>query len=65
VRVKRGTGRSLAFEDGFLVDKLGRRDVPAATGTRCARPDAKYFDDRIKRAELEDLLRAKAVLPGS
>jgi topoisomerase-4 subunit B len=70
VRVKReGAAWSLAFEDGFLVDKLRKTGtVPARqTGTWVrAWPDAKYFDsDRIKRAELEHLLRAKAVLlPG-
>ncbi|HEX4943385.1 MAG TPA: DNA topoisomerase IV subunit B [Usitatibacteraceae bacterium] len=70
VRVKRdGAAWALAFEDGFLVEKLRKTGtVPAKqTGTSVrAWPDAKYFDsDRIKRAELEHLLRAKAVLlPG-
>ncbi len=70
VRVKRdGAAYSLAFEDGFLVEKLKKTGPAPAkqTGTWVrAWPDAKYFDsDRIKRAELEHLLRAKAVLlPG-
>ncbi|MGE0356114.1 MAG: DNA topoisomerase IV subunit B [Burkholderiales bacterium] len=70
VRVKRdGAAWAIAFEDGFPVEKL-RRTGPAParqTGT-CVRawPDAKYFDsDRIRRPDLEHLLRAKAVLlPG-
>ncbi|MBL0141615.1 MAG: type IIA DNA topoisomerase subunit B [Betaproteobacteria bacterium] len=70
VRVKRdGVAWALAFEDGFLVDKLRKTGTTASkqTGTWVrAWPDARYFDsDRIKRAELEHLLRAKAVLlPG-
>jgi topoisomerase-4 subunit B len=70
VRVKRdGAAYALAFEDGFLVDKLRRTGTAPAkqTGTWVrAWPDPKYFDsDRIKRSELEHLLRAKAVLlPG-
>jgi topoisomerase-4 subunit B len=70
VRVKRdGAVYALAFEDGFLVDKLRKTGTSPAkqTGTWVrAWPDAKYFDsDRIKRGELEHLLRAKAVLlPG-
>ncbi|HQW37840.1 MAG TPA: ATP-binding protein, partial [Usitatibacteraceae bacterium] len=70
VRVKRdGAAWAIAFEDGFPVEKL-RRTGPAPakqTGTLVrAWPDAKYFDsDRIKRPDLEHLLRAKAVLlPG-
>jgi topoisomerase-4 subunit B len=70
VRVKRdGAAWALAFENGFLVEPLAKMGtVPAKqTGTWVrAWPDAKYFDSaRIKRAELEHLLRAKAVLlPG-
>ncbi len=70
VRVKRdGAAWAIAFEDGFPVEKLRRTGaVPAKqTGTSVrAWPDAKYFDsDRIKRPDLEHLLRAKAVLlPG-
>jgi topoisomerase IV subunit B len=67
VRVKRdGAAYALAFEDGFLVDKLRKTGTTPAkqTGTWVrAWPDPKYFDsDRIKRSELEHLLRAKAVL---
>jgi topoisomerase-4 subunit B len=70
VRVKReGAAWALAFENGFLVEKLRKTGtVPAKqTGTWVrAWPDARYFDsDRIRKAELEHLLRAKAVLlPG-
>ncbi len=70
VRVKRdGALWTLAFENGFLVEKLKKAGaVPARQSGTWVRawPDGKYFDsDRIKRSELEHLLRAKAVLlPG-
>ena len=70
VRVRReGATWAMAFEEGFVVEKLKKAGtVPAKqTGTWVrAWPDGKYFDsDRIRRPELEHLLRAKAVLlPG-
>jgi topoisomerase-4 subunit B len=70
VRVQReGAAWALAFENGFVAEKLRKTgSVPARqTGTWVrAWPDPKYFDsDRIRRPELEHLLRAKAVLlPG-
>jgi len=70
VLVKReGKLHHMVFADGNVIQPLteagtvGQRN----TGTRVrAWPDAKYFDaPKVKRAELERLLRAKAVLlPG-
>ena len=67
VKVQReGAAWAMAFEDGFVKEKLKRLGniAPKQTGTWVrAWPDAKYFDtDRIRRPELEHLLRAKAVL---
>jgi topoisomerase IV subunit B len=71
VEVKRESKiHQMAFADGFVVEPL--RVVgpvgPRTTGTRVrAWPDARYFSDsaRIKRGDLERILRAKAVLmPG-
>ena len=70
VRVKReGAVYAIAFEGGEVADKLKKagKAGPRETGTWVrAWPDPKYFDSpRVKRAELEALLRAKAVLlPG-
>ncbi len=70
VRVKReGAIYEMAFEGGEVVAKLKKAgSAPAkASGTWVrAWPDPKYFDTpRVKRQELEMLLRAKAVLlPG-
>ena len=70
VKVQRdGAAWAMAFEDGFVKEKLKKLGsvAPKQTGTWVrAWPDPKYFDtDRIRRPELEHLLRAKAVLlPG-
>ncbi len=61
---------SLAFEAGFVVEPLKTKIAPMGdrpNGTRVrAWPDAKYFDSaQIPLAELQRLLRSKAVLlPG-
>jgi len=61
---------TLAFEHGFLVDKISSKAIPSgekSSGTRVrAWPEAKYFDSAlIPLAELQRLLRSKAVLlPG-
>jgi topoisomerase-4 subunit B len=61
---------TLAFEQGFLVEKISTKSIPAGekvSGTRVrAWPDSKYFDSAaIPLAELQRLLRSKAVLlPG-
>ncbi len=67
VKVRReGATWEMAFEDGFVVDKLKKTgSAPAKQSGTWVRawPDAKYFDtDKIRRPELEHLLRAKAVL---
>ena len=70
VRVKReGAEYEIAFEGGELASKLRKvgRTGPRESGTVVrAWPDPKYFDSpRVKRSDLENLLRAKAVLlPG-
>ena len=61
---------TLAFEQGFLVEKISTKSIPAGekvSGTRVrAWPESKYFDSAaIPLAELQRLLRSKAVLlPG-
>jgi len=61
---------TLAFEHGFLVDKITSKPIPAgekSSGTRVrVWPESKYFDSAlIPLAELQRLLRSKAVLlPG-
>jgi topoisomerase-4 subunit B len=61
---------TLAFEQGFLVEKISTKSIPAGekvSGTRVrAWPETKYFDSAaIPLAELQRLLRSKAVLlPG-
>lgn len=61
---------NLAFENGDLVEKIKSKTAPMAdkpNGTRVrAWPDSKYFDSSvIPLAELQRLLRSKAVLlPG-
>jgi len=61
---------TLAFEQGFLVEKISTKSIAAGekvSGTRVrAWPDSKYFDSAaIPLAELQRLLRSKAVLlPG-
>lgn len=61
---------TLAFENGDLVEKIRSKPAPMGdkpNGTRVrAWPDAKYFDNSgIPLAELQRLLRSKAVLlPG-
>ena len=61
---------TLAFENGDLVEKIRTKTAPQGDkpqGTRVrAWPDAKYFDNSsIPLAELQRLLRSKAVLlPG-
>src|SRR5512135_1298196 len=70
VRVKRdGAVHEIAFEGGEVASKLKKVGKAGAreTGTWVrAWPDPKYFDaPRVKRSDLEMLLRAKAVLlPG-
>ena len=70
VRVKReGAVHEIAFEGGEVAAKLKKagKAGPRETGTWVrAWPDPKYFDaPRVKRSDLEMLLRAKAVLlPG-
>jgi topoisomerase-4 subunit B len=58
---------TLAFEHGFLVDKITSKSIPhgeKSSGTRVrVWPEAKYFDSAmIPFAELQRLLRSKAVL---
>jgi topoisomerase-4 subunit B len=61
---------TLAFEHGFLVDKISSKSIPAGEKTAGTRvrvwPEAKYFDSPvIPINELQRLLRSKAVLlPG-
>ena len=61
---------TLAFEHGFLVDKISSKAIPGgekSSGTRVrVWPESKYFDSAmIPLAELQRLLRSKAVLlPG-
>jgi topoisomerase-4 subunit B len=61
---------TLAFEHGFLVDKITSKSIPAgekSSGTRVrVWPESKYFDSAlIPLVELQRLLRSKAVLlPG-
>jgi len=61
---------TLAFEHGFLVDKIASKSIPAGEKTAGTRvrvwPEAKYFDSPvIPINELQRLLRSKAVLlPG-
>jgi topoisomerase-4 subunit B len=61
---------TLAFEHGFLVDKISSKSIPAGEKTAGTRvrvwPNAKYFDSPvIPINELQRLLRSKAVLlPG-
>jgi len=61
---------TLAFEHGFLVDKISSKSIlhgDKTSGTRVrVWPEAKYFDSAlIPLAELQRLLRSKAVLlPG-
>ncbi len=61
---------TLAFEHGFLVDKITSKSIPAGDKTAGTRvrvwPNAKYFDSPvIPINELQRLLRSKAVLlPG-
>jgi topoisomerase-4 subunit B len=61
---------TLAFEQGFLVEKISTKSIPTGekvSGTRVrAWPESKYFDSAvIPLAELQRLLRSKAVLlPG-
>ncbi len=70
VRVKRdGAVHEIVFAGGEVANKLKKvgKAGPRETGTWVrAWPDAKYFDTpRVKRSDLEMLLRAKAVLlPG-
>jgi len=70
VTVKRdGATHEIAFEGGEVASKLKKtgKAGPKETGTIVrAWPDPKYFDaPRVKRSDLEMLLRAKAVLlPG-
>ncbi|HXZ47747.1 MAG TPA: DNA topoisomerase IV subunit B [Usitatibacter sp.] len=70
VRVKRdGAVHEIAFAGGEVASKLRKagKAGPRETGTVVrAWPDPKYFDSpRVKRSDLERLLRAKAVLlPG-
>jgi topoisomerase IV subunit B len=70
VRVTReGAVHEIAFEDGEVAQKLkkAKSAPPRASGTWVrAWPDPKYFDSpKVRRDELEALLRAKAVLlPG-
>ena len=70
VRVKRdGAVHEIAFEGGEVASKLRRagKAAPKDTGTWVrAWPDPKYFDSaKVRRQDLEMLLRAKAVLlPG-
>src|SRR4051794_30372892 len=70
VRVKReGTEWEIAFEGGEVASKLKKTGSAGArtSGTVVrAWPDPKYFDTaKVKREDLETLLRAKAVLlPG-
>jgi len=70
VKVKRdGAVHEIAFEGGEVASKLKKAGKAGAreTGTWVrAWPDPKYFDaPRVKRSDLEMLLRAKAVLlPG-
>jgi topoisomerase-4 subunit B len=70
VRVKReGAVHEIAFEGGEVASKLKKAGKAGAreSGTIVrAWPDPKYFDSpRVKRSDLEMLLRAKAVLlPG-
>ena len=70
VRVKRdGAVYEMAFAGGDVASKLRKTGKAAAkdAGTRVrAWPDPKYFDSpRVRRADMEMLLRAKAVLlPG-
>src|SRR5688572_2938693 len=70
VRVTRdGAVHEIAFEGGDVVSKLKKAGsaAPRASGTWIrAWPDPKYFDTaKIRREDLETLLRAKAVLlPG-
>jgi topoisomerase-4 subunit B len=61
---------TLAFEHGFLVEKIASKSIPAGDKTAGTRvrvwPNAKYFDSPvIPINELQRLLRSKAVLlPG-
>ena len=61
---------TLAFEHGFLVDKISSKAIPSgekSSGTRVrAWPEPKYFDSGlVPLTELQRLLRSKAVLlPG-
>jgi len=61
---------TLAFEHGFLVEKIASKVIPSgekSSGTRVrAWPEPKYFDSAlISLTELQRLLRSKAVLlPG-
>jgi len=61
---------TLAFEHGFLVEKIASKSIPAGEKTAGTRvrvwPEAKYFDSPvIPINELQRLLRSKAVLlPG-
>src|SRR5262249_39109535 len=70
VRVKReGAVHEIAFEGGDVASKLKKvgKSGPKESGTVVrAWPDPKYFDaPRVKRPDLEMVLRAKAVLlPG-
>jgi topoisomerase-4 subunit B len=70
VRVTRdGEVHEIAFAGGEVASKLKKagKAPPRASGTVVrAWPDPKYFDEpKVKRADLEALLRAKAVLlPG-
>ncbi len=70
VRVKRdGAAYEMAFAGGDVASKLRKTGKAAArdTGTWVrAWPDPKYFDSpKVRRADMETLLRAKAVLlPG-
>ncbi len=70
VRVKReGAVHEMAFEGGEVAAKLKKagKAGPRESGTWVrAWPDPKYFDHpKVKRSELEAVLRAKAVLlPG-
>jgi topoisomerase IV subunit B len=70
VKVTRdGAVHEIAFEGGETVQKLKKAGSapPRASGTWIrAWPDAKYFDTvKVRREDLETLLRAKAVLlPG-
>jgi topoisomerase IV subunit B len=71
VEVKReGKIHQMAFADGFVAAKLKivGEVGPRTTGTKVrAWPDPKYFSDspRVRKSDLERILRAKAVLlPG-